>query len=317
MAKDWAEILIDDHQTTERVFDAVAQAFAEPEGPSMRLLMKFRDYVSDYVDGCHNKKEENHVFPMAERCGIPRHGGPLAVMLAEHEASQELLGNLQGLIERYVAGEHGVLDELRGTYDEYTALLKSHFWKETDILYPMVRRAIDDGDAAALLKGIEETEAMVGPDTRNKYYALASEICQMGQLEDLSASLSKEVLAAMLNTMPVELTFVDADDVVRYFSHEHSEKLFPRTRGAVGGKVQDCHPEKSIHLVNQILRDFRAGTREVAEFWLDFRGKKIHVRYFPVRSDGGEYLGCLEVAQDITRIQKLEGQRLLLDEEAR
>jgi PAS domain S-box-containing protein len=316
MAKDWAEILIDDHQTTERVFDAVAQAFAEPEGPSMRLLMSFRQYVSEYVDGCHNKKEENHVFPMAEQCGIPRQGGPLAVMLAEHEASEELLGRLQELIDRYVGGEQ-VLDELRGTYGEYTSLLKNHFWKETDILYPMVRRMIDDDDAAALLKGIEATEAKLGPDTRSKYYALADAICQMGQLEDLSSSLAKDVLAAMLNTLPVELTFVDADDVVRYFSHEHGEKLFPRTRGAVGGKVQDCHPEKSIHVVNQILRDFKAGTRDVAEFWLDFRGKKIHVRYFPVRNDAGEYLGCLEVAQDITAIQQLEGQRLLLDEETK
>ncbi len=317
MAKDWAEILIDDHQTTERVFDAVAQAFAEPDGPSMRVLMKFRDYVSEYVDSCHNKKEENHVFPMAEQRGIPRNGGPLAVMLAEHEASEGLLGQLRELIDRYVAGDQSVLTELRGTYDEYTSLLKNHFWKETDILYPMVRRVIDDADADALLAGIEATEAKLGANTRQKYYALAEEICQLGQLEDLSASLSKDVLATMLNTLPVELTFVDADDIVRYFSHEHHDKLFPRTRGAVGGKVQDCHPEKSIHLVNQILRDFRAGTRQVAEFWLDFKGKKIHVRYFPMRSEAGEYLGCLEVAQDITAIQQLQGQRLLLDEESR
>jgi len=317
MAKDWAEILIDDHQTTERVFDAVSQAFTGTGGPSMRILMKFRDYVTEYVDGCHNKKEENHVFPMAEQRGIPRHGGPLAVMLAEHEASQELLDKLKTLIDRYVGGEKGAIDLLSATFEEYVSLLKNHFWKETDILYPMVRRAIDDDDAAALLKGIEQTEAHVGPDTRAKYYALAEEICQMAKLEDLSASLGKDVLAAMLNTLPVELTFVDADDVVRYFSHEHGDKLFPRTRGAVGGKVQDCHPQKSIHLVNQILTDFKAGKREVAEFWLDLKGAKVHVRYFPVRGGQGEYLGCLEVAQDITRIQELKGQRLLLDEETK
>ena len=314
MSKDWAAILIDDHQTTERVFDAVGNALARLEGPGMRLLLKAREYFTEYVDGCHNKKEENHVFPLAERQGIPRHGGPLAVMLGEHEESRHALDSLSEQIDRYVAGAPDALAGVREAFDAYSTLLKSHFWKETDILYPMIRRVIGEGEAAELLAGIEAIEAATAPDARKRYYALAEEICAMGSVEDLSKSLSSDVLAAVLNTLPVELTFVDADDVVRYFSHEHHDKLFPRTRGAVGGKVQDCHPEKSIHLVNQILADFKANTREVAEFWLDFAGKKVHVRYFPVRDTAGKYLGCLEVAQDISQIQKLEGQRLLLDE---
>lgn len=317
MAKDWADILIDDHQTTERVFDAVSKAFASPEGPSMRMLVKLRAYVTEYVDGCHNKKEENHVFPLAEARGIPRHGGPLAVMLAEHAQSEELLGSLKDLIDRHVAGDRSAQAELATTFTAYASLLKNHFWKETDILYPMVRRMSDSTDAATLLAGIEATEAALGPDTRQKYYALAEEICQLADLEDLSAGLPKHVLAALLNTLPVELSFVDADDVVRYFSHEHHDKIFPRTRGAIGTKVQNCHPEKSVHIVNRILADFRAGTRNVAEFYIDFKGMKVLIRYFPVRGERGEYLGCLEVVENVTNIQKIEGQRTLLDEEPR
>jgi uncharacterized protein len=111
----------------------------------------------------------------------------------------------------------------------------------------------------------------------------------------------------------VELSFVDANDTVRYFSHENGTKIFPRTRGVIGMPVQQCHPAKSLHVVDAILREFKAGKRSVAEFWIDMNGRKIHIRYFPVRSPKGEYLGCLEVVQDITEVQKISGQKRLLD----
>jgi hypothetical protein len=99
---------------------------------------------------------------------------------------------------------------------------------------------------------------------------------------------------------------------VRYFSHENLDKIFPRTRGAIGMQVQNCHPEKSVHLVNEILADFKAGTRDVAEFWIEMGGRKIYIRYWPVRGADGAYLGCLEAVQDITEIQKIEGEKRLL-----
>ncbi len=122
-------------------------------------------------------------------------------------------------------------------------------------------------------------------------------------------------MAAILNTLPVELSFVDKDDKVRYFSHENGEKIFPRTRGVIGMAVQNCHPEKSVHLVNRILADFKAGTRTVAEFWIEMGGRFVHIRYFPVRGPEGEYLGTLEVVQDVAGIRALTGERRLLAEE--
>ena len=110
------------------------------------------------------------------------------------------------------------------------------------------------------------------------------------------------------------LSFVDADDRVRYFSHENGDKIFARTRGAIGTPVQNCHPRASLDKVTQILADFKAGRRQVAEFWIDLGPRKVHIRYFPVRDAGGRYLGCLEVVQDIAPIQKLDGQKRLLDE---
>ncbi|MBN1610065.1 MAG: DUF438 domain-containing protein [Polyangiaceae bacterium] len=314
MSSEWSWHLIEDHSTTERVLDAVARGLDDPGGPQLVLLTAFRDYATGFVDACHNQKEERHLFPLLEAHGVPREGGPLGVMLAEHEQSKALLGQLVGLIDQYVNGQASTLVELRSTFEQYAALLKSHYWKETDVLYPMARRILSETEADAVLTGLRETESKLGADTRARFQALAETIVNMMELEDLSAGLPKEVLAAVLNTLPVELSFVDAEDTVRYFSHENQHKIFPRTRGAIGLKVQQCHPPHSLYKVNQILADFRNGRRQVAEFWIDQGGRKIHIRYFPVRDARGRYLGCLEVVQDITAIQALQGERRLLED---
>lgn len=124
--------------------------------------------------------------------------------------------------------------------------------------------------------------------------------------------LSYEIIEAMVDTLPVEISFVDKDDTVRYFNKE-GRRIFPRSRAIIGRKVQDCHPQKSIHVVNKILDDFRNKKRDSAEFWIDLKGHKIYIRYFAVRDAEGSYLGCLEVTQDITDIQKIEGEKRLLD----
>jgi PAS domain S-box-containing protein len=124
--------------------------------------------------------------------------------------------------------------------------------------------------------------------------------------------LSYEVMEALLDALPVEITFVDEDDRVRYFSKE-GKRIFARSRKIIGIKVQKCHPQKSIHVVNQILQDFRNNKRDSANFWIDLEGRKIYIRYFAVRDKEGKYLGCLEVTQDITDIQKITGEKRLLD----
>jgi len=304
-------LLMADHEQTEQVIDALEKVWSE-EAPDPALVKKAVQYFSEFADACHNQKEEQHLFPRLSAAGIPSQGGPLAVMLMEHERSKQLLEAFSDLGNRVVAGDSAAGDEMVSVFMEYGALLKNHYWKENDILYPMGRRALGPEDDTAILEGIAQIENALGADTRARYQALAREITQ-GTLEDLSAPLDKSVIAAILNTLPIELSFVDADDTVRYFSHENHAKLFPRSRGVIGLKVQNCHPQKSVHMVERILADFKAGKREPAEFWIDMGGKKIHIRYFAVRGLQGEYLGCLETVQDITAIQQLTGQKRLLD----
>ena len=307
---EWKDLLMRDHETTEKVFDAAEKAFAAGH-PDPDMVGELLRYFVEYVDGCHNKKEENHLFPLLEERGIPSQDGPLGVMLQEHTRSKELLARLKPLAEAYAGGDESVLHELRRVYTEYMTLLKQHFWKENDILYPMGEKALSQADGDKVVEGIAATENAISPDTRARYYKLAEDLLRWGKIEDLCYNLDHDTLGAILNTLPVELSFVDADDTVRYFSHENLPKIFPRTRGAIGMQVQNCHPQKSVHLVNQILADFKAGTRDVAEFWIDMGGRKIHIRYWPVRGADGAYLGCLEAVQDITEIQKLEGEKRL------
>ena len=309
----WNELLTTDHETTEKVLAALEKVFATPAGPPASVVSLMLDYFGVYVDQCHNMKEEKHLFPLIERLGIPRQGGPLGVMLEEHEQGRTLLARWKPLAQAYVAGDSGSLLPLRDVFEEYATLLKNHFWKENDILYPMALRVIAEADAKKVVAGIERLEADLGAGTHARYCAVADQIIKAGALDDLSFGLSREVLAAMLNALPVEVSFVDADDTVRYFSHENLPKIFGRTRGAIGTKVENCHPPKSLHMVKHILADFKAGTRDVAEFWIDLGSRKVHIRYWPVRDTAGKYLGCMETVQDVSAIQKLSGQKRLLD----
>lgn len=125
-------------------------------------------------------------------------------------------------------------------------------------------------------------------------------------------NVSKETLELILDTLPVEFSFIDGEDAVRLFN-KNGDRIFPRPRSVIGRRVQDCHPKKSIHKVQQVLDEMKAGTRDVAEFWIDVKNMKVYIRYFAVRGKDGKYLGCLEVSQDITKMKLLEGEKRLLD----
>jgi PAS domain S-box-containing protein len=123
---------------------------------------------------------------------------------------------------------------------------------------------------------------------------------------------SAETLEAIFNALPLDVTFVDETDTVRYYS-KGDDRIFKRTPGVIGRKVQNCHPHYSLSKVNEVIRDLKSGKRNFAEFWIDLKGRKIYIRYFAVRDKVGKYLGILEVTQDITDIKKIEGEKKLLD----
>ena len=126
--------------------------------------------------------------------------------------------------------------------------------------------------------------------------------------------LSIETIESIMDSLPVDLSFVDAEDRVKFFNTPKNGRIFPRTKMDLGRKVQNCHPPKSLSIVQKILDDFREGKRDNASFWINFHDRIIYINYFPVRDANGNYLGTLEVTQDITEIQKLTGEKRLLDD---
>ncbi len=125
-------------------------------------------------------------------------------------------------------------------------------------------------------------------------------------------NFSLETLEAIFDALPLDVTFVDETDTVRYYS-KGDDRIFRRTPAVIGRKVQDCHPKESLDKVNQVASNLKSGKRDFAEFWIDLKGRKIYIRYFAVRDKAGKYLGTLEVTQDITNIQKIAGEKRLLD----
>ena len=125
--------------------------------------------------------------------------------------------------------------------------------------------------------------------------------------------LATETVEAIFDTLPLDLTFVDDTDTVRYYSRG-DDRIFRRTPAVIGKKVQDCHPPQSLHKVEQVVSELKSGKRNAAEFWIDLKGRKILIRYFAVRDKQGKFMGIIEVTQDITDLQKIKGQKRLLDE---
>jgi PAS domain S-box-containing protein len=123
-------------------------------------------------------------------------------------------------------------------------------------------------------------------------------------------NLSQEQLAGILETIPIEISFVNEDDLVKFWN-KHETRMFKRPVSVIGKSVQNCHPKHSVDKVNQLLSDFKAGKRDSAEFWINLEEKKVYIRYFAVRNKAGRYLGTLEATQDITEIKKIEGEQRL------
>jgi hypothetical protein len=118
-----------------------------------------------------------------------------------------------------------------------------------------------------------------------------------------TGALTPAQLDALLGYLPLEVTFVDENDIIRYFSVPE-KRIFPREAAIIGKRVQECHKPSSVPAVNRIIDDFRAGRKDMAESWHSHEGRTVHVRYLAVRNRDGKYLGCLETAQDVTDIRE-------------
>lgn len=273
--------------------------------PEVEMLLARYDGLDN-----HYKRKENQLFPLLERHGIT---GPSQVMWGVHDQIRDQWKQVKKALD---AGDHQRLK------DELPTLARSlveMIYKEEKILFPMAMEKLLPAEWDEVKQGEKELgyllarPAIALPLASDKMSpSIPRTPTDSGLLNLSTGALSLEVLDLVLRHLPLDLSFVDENDVVRYYS-EGKERIFPRTPAAIGRTVQNCHPPKSVATVNRILDSFRAGLRDVAEFWIPMGPRFIHINYFAVRDSQGRYRGCLEVTQDIAKIRALTGERRLLD----
>jgi uncharacterized protein len=252
----------------------------------------------------HYQRKENVLFPYLEKHGF---SGPSTVMWAIHD-------DIRAALKQLLAALSGQADpgQVAAVLDPLADAMRQMIYKEENILFPTALQMLTPDEWAAI--------AAVGqqPSAADLPIASASNSAQLIPLE--VGGLTAQQIGLLLTHLPMDVTFVDEEDEVRFYS-AGSERVFDRQPAIIGRKVQQCHPPTSMHRVQRILDDFRTGRRSTAEFWIQMGAPNgqgcrfIHIRYFALRDAQGVYRGTLEVTQDVTGIRQLEGERRLLDED--
>ena len=262
----------------------------------------------------HYQRKEYLLFPYLEKIGIT---GPPKVMWGKHDEIRELLkGSIEILHtpeltkdDLIASAELVLIPAARGVV-EMTV-------KEEEILFPMAMDALADGDWHQIRKqSVEIGFCLYDPPTEWTPEGVEAENINEAQKEGgniqlPSGGFTAEELLAILNTVPVDMTFVDRNDKVKYFT-QGTERIFQRNRAILNRDVRHCHPPASAHIVDKILEDFKSGKQTRAPFWINLGGKFIHIEYFALRNEKGEYLGTLEVSQNLTDYRALEGEQRIL-----
>ncbi len=289
--------------------DPTSQNIERKFGDIIKLVQLIKDSPTHYL------REENVIFPYAEKHGIT---GPPKMMWNEHNQIRGIEKSLFELIEEQDGMDPSEFSrDFEKVVSSLAELLTVHFQKENLVLFPAVMQRLSADEFASALQEFQDigyctfTPGVDKP--KDETGARGTEEGDEAGLIDLqTGKVSSEQITAMLNTLPVEITFIDENDAVCYFS-KPKDAIFTRTKAVLGRKVELCHPEKSVHLVKKIVSEFKSGKKEKAEFWIKMGEKYVYIRYFPVRDAQGKYLGCMEVTQDIADIQRISGERRLLD----
>lgn len=318
-------VLMEEHKILLRFLeemDAIVKNIQQADDPKIinDAMPQLKHIAEDFLDTeKHYLREENVLFPILEKHGVTE---PPAVMWIEHTKLREQKKLFHKLLEEYnkMSFEEfkGQLCSVAGTLYE---ILSSHIFKENNILFPTALQVVTEQEwkdawtefneigyccfTPEQLTKLPEGEKVEKPVTPT---VATSE----GTLRFETGSLSREEIEAILDTLPIDVSFVDKNDAVKYFN-KAEERIFVRSKSVIGRKVQLCHPQKSIDIVDNIVESFKKGEKDVAEFWISLNNRLVHIRYFAVRDKNEKYLGTMEVTQDLTDLKKIEGEKRLLD----
>lgn len=287
-------------------FSINLQNFAEDAKESNRLaLIEDLNLLFD-IDKHYNRKE-HLIFPYLERYGIP---GPTTHMWKLDDFNRDAIREMKQLLIENSDNIEEIIELGEFICREVILMIQ----REENILFPMALKNFTEDEWIKIANESDEIgycliDSVVKwrPDRKE----INEEQLTDGYIKMETGLLSVKQLELLLNHLPVDITFIDHEDVVRYFSHG-KERIFARTKAVIGRTVQNCHPPKSMHIVEEILNAFKSGEKDTEDFWIKFRDKYVYIRYFAVRDDAGKYMGTIEFSQNIDPIQAITGEKRIM-----
>lgn len=306
-----ANILIRENREIERIIKKEIEPYLNnyTDEKSVENLNQGIEKLSSILE-IHYSKKENLLFPYMEKYGIT---APPKVMWGVDDEIREDLS----LITTDVKND-SINSDLIDCIKELLDRINEMIFKEENIMLPMLLEKMTQDEWKQVLEDSDEIGTILDnlpkwkPDLKEKI-EIEEEKTEPGMITLPTGVLSLDELVLMLNHLPFDITFVGKDGKVRYFS-QGPERIFPRTKTVIGRDVSNCHPPASVHIVEGIVEDFKSGKKDNEDFWINSKDKIILIRYFAVRDEKGEYMGVLEVTQNIKPIKEITGEKRLVSE---
>ncbi|WP_024832544.1 DUF438 domain-containing protein [Ruminiclostridium josui] len=262
----------------------------------------------------HYLRKENLLFPFMEKYQIT---APPKVMWGVDDEIRDAIKDVKALLTDYSSVNK---EQLSDKAEETVVRVKEMIFKEENILFPMVLETLSEDEWLIIEEGSSEIGYCllenvvkwkpVKINVEKKAEKEGEEPSNNGYIKFDAGIMSPDEINAVLNTLPLDMTFVDKDGIVKYFT-QGKERIFARTKAIIGREVKNCHPPASVHIVEKIVEDLSSGKKDHEDFWIRMGDKFVYIRYFAVRNTKGEYLGTIEVTQDIKPIQDITGEKRL------
>ncbi|NLM73769.1 MAG: DUF438 domain-containing protein [Clostridiaceae bacterium] len=264
----------------------------------------------------HYARKENLLFPYLEKYGIST---PPKVMWGVDDDIRDDIKAVMNLLKDYSGNKEEVIEKAEYALERVNEMI----FKEESILFPLAIDTLSEDEWLQVHKSSKEIGyTLIKPrakwvparvDVEEKAREEGEEPSNDGYVDFDAGIMTPEEINAVLNTIPIDLTFVDKDGIVKWFSMG-KERIFARPKTVLGRRVENCHPPASVHVVEKIVEDLKSGKKDHEDFWIRMGERFVYIRYFAVRDKKGKFLGVLEVTQDIKPIQEITGEKRLLSE---
>ncbi|HEY8362497.1 MAG TPA: DUF438 domain-containing protein [Tissierellaceae bacterium] len=262
----------------------------------------------------HYSRKENLIFPYLEKYGIT---SPPKVMWGVDDEIRAKIKDIKLSLTSYNGNREEIINKVEDAINQ----IKEMIFKEENILFPMCLDTLAEDEwvkvyeesdeiGYALIEPVKWNRSRVNVEEKAKEET-KGEAVERGYIKFETGILTTKEIEHILNTIPGDMTFIDKDNIVKYFS-QGRERIFARTKAVIGRTVQNCHPPKSVHVVEKVVENLKSGKKDVESFWIKRGDKYVLIQYFAVRDENGEYLGTLEFTQDIAPLQEITGEKRLV-----